>query len=296
MQTTNITQSVFVIAGMPRSGTSFTASLLQSAGLDVGQRLMKPGHGNVKGFFENLDFVEFHEMVLRSQGLNHIGWTVQEKVEVEEKFIEKAKEIIAKNSQNSTWGWKDPRTTLFLDFWLNLLPNAKFILIYRSPWEVVDSIYRRGDEIFFEEPELAVKIWINYNRNLLNFYNKFSENCLLFSVYSIANKTQLFIDSINAKFQMNLVNPTSNIYDNSLLHTPTMNAHRASLIAGSFPQALDIYQELNAKEVLLGGASELVWLEQIKDSPERVGAFQDWLNIRKLEREVKRLRSELERL
>jgi hypothetical protein len=106
----------------------------------------------------------------------------------------------------------------------------------------------------------------------------------------------LFIDSINAKFQMNLVNPTSNMYDNSLLHTLAMDAHRASLIASSFPQALDIYQELNAKELLLGGASELGWLEQIKGSPERGWAFQDWLNIRKLEREVKRLRSESEQL
>ena len=37
---------------MHRSGTYFTASLLQSAGLDIDQRLMEPGNGNAKGFFE----------------------------------------------------------------------------------------------------------------------------------------------------------------------------------------------------------------------------------------------------
>jgi len=36
-------QSIFVISGMHRSGTSFTASHL-SAGLDIGQKLIGPGN------------------------------------------------------------------------------------------------------------------------------------------------------------------------------------------------------------------------------------------------------------
>ncbi|WP_250122552.1 sulfotransferase [Chroococcidiopsis sp. CCMEE 29] len=288
-------QSVLVVTAMPRSGTSFTASLLQNAGLDIGKRLMGPGHGNVKGFFENFDFVEFHEMVLRSQGLNPIGWTLQGKIDVQEQYVEKAKEIIAKNSLNSLWGWKDPRTTLFLDFWLNLLPDAKFLLIYRAPWEVVDSIYRRGDEIFLEQPELAVKIWMNYNQKILDFYNKFSERCLLVSVYSIANKTKSFIDTINTKFKLNFVHPKSDIYNCSLLQTQPWDAHEPTLVGHYFPQALDIYQELNKREVLLDETPDRLWLEQIKAPPKREWAFQNWLNIRNLEGQLRSLRAELER-
>lgn len=73
-------QSIFVVTGMHRSGTSFSTSLLQSAGLDIGQRLIGPRKDNVKGFFESIDFVEFHESVLRSQNLNEIGWTLQKKL------------------------------------------------------------------------------------------------------------------------------------------------------------------------------------------------------------------------
>ena len=288
-------QSIFVITGMHRSGTSFTASLLQSAGLDIGQRLMEPDYGNVRGFFENLDFLEFHEMVLRSQGLNHVGWTLQGKIDVEELYVEKAKEIIAKNSLSPMWGWKEPRTTLFLDFWVNLLPDANFLLIYRSPWEVVDSLYRRGDDIFLEQPELAVKIWMHYNQKILDFYDKFSERCLLVSVYSIAHKIESFMDAINAKFQVNLVNPRSDIYDSSLFHTQVSDAHRSTLVGYYFPQALDIYQELNARETRLEEAPDLSGLEKIKQSPDSVWAFQDWVNIRHLERQVKSLRSKLER-
>lgn len=295
MQSSNIKQSIFVVTGMHRSGTSFSASLLQSAGLDIGERLIGPRKDNVKGFFESRDFVEFHEMVLRSQNLNHIGWTLQEKINIEDEDVEKAKELISKNSRSPLWGWKDPRTTLFLDFWENLLPDANFLLIYRSPWEVVDSLYRRGDEVFLAQPELAVKMWMHYNHKIIKFYDKFPERCLLVSVYSIANKTESFIDAINTKFKLNLGSPDSNIYEKSLFHTEVSDVQRSTLISYYFPNALDVYQELNKREVVLGEPADLSWLEQIKASPDSTEAFQDWLKTRNLEKQVKSLRSQLER-
>lgn len=288
-------QSIFVVTGMHRSGTSFSTSLLQSAGLDIGQRLIGPRKDNVRGFFESLDFVEFHEMVLRSQNLNEIGWTLQGEIDIENEYVEKAKEIISKSSQSKTWGWKDPRTTLFLDFWVDLLPDANFLLIYRSPWEVVDSLYRRGDGAFLEQPELAVKMWMHYNHKILDFYERFPERCLLVSVYSIANKTESFINAINAKFKVNLNNPDPNIYEQSLFHNQKSDVHRSTLIGHYFPLALDLYQELNSREVALGDSPDVAWLKQIKASPDGAWAFQDWLKVRNLEGQVKKLRSQVER-
>merc|ERR1712183_1259856 len=137
-------------------GSSLTASILQNVGLHIGQKLMERTEDNKYGYFANLDFYEFHQQVLQSQGIDEDGWTLQEKIDVEENFQEKAKEIITKNSISGTWGWTEPRTTLFLDFWSCLLPNAKFILIYRSPWEVVNSLYTRQYKIFKTQPELAI--------------------------------------------------------------------------------------------------------------------------------------------
>lgn len=296
MQTTKTEQTVFVVTGMHRSGTSFTASLLQSAGLDIGKRLIGPGQGNVRGFFESVDFVDFHQMVLHSQGINEIGWTLQEKFDIEDQYVEKAKEIISKNLQSSVWGWKDPRTTLFLDFWLDLLPDVNFLLVYRSPWEVVDSLYRRGDDLFLEHPELAVKVWMHYNQKILEFFDQNSERCLLTSIYNIVHKTQSFIHAINQKFKVNLVTPKSDIYDQSLLNTQVSNDHRSTLVGHHFPQALDIYQELNTREVQPDEVPpNLSWLKQIKSSPYRSWAFQDWVGMRRLEKQVKNLQTELER-
>jgi len=41
------------------------------------------------------------------------------------------------------WGWKDPRNTFTLPFWLDLFPNAKVIHIYRHPLDIANSLLTR---------------------------------------------------------------------------------------------------------------------------------------------------------
>ncbi|MCL2923050.1 MAG: sulfotransferase [Trichodesmium sp. MAG_R04] len=124
-------------------------------------------------------------------GLSMIYWAINDD------FI---KEIIVKNSISGNWGWKEPRTTLFLDFWSHLLPNAKFILIYRSPWEVVDSLYTWQDKIFQTKPELAVKFWLNYNQKIIDFYNYAANRCLLANIQTIINN-QIVIGITDFEFE-----------------------------------------------------------------------------------------------
>ena len=120
-----------IITGMHRSGTSLTASLLQSSGVNIGDRLMGRDTGNNKGHFEDLDFVNFHQQVLESQDINPAGWTEQQQIKVPRQYLAAAKSLLAARQDLPLWGWKDPRTTLFLDFWSDLLPDAKYILLYR---------------------------------------------------------------------------------------------------------------------------------------------------------------------
>jgi hypothetical protein len=41
------------------------------------------------------------------------------------------------------WGWKDPRTILFIDFWLELLPKARLIIPIRHPLGIYTSYLKR---------------------------------------------------------------------------------------------------------------------------------------------------------
>jgi len=70
-----------------------------------------------------------------------------------------------KSLQNSlsNVGMEGATHSSFLRFWINLLPDANFLLIYRSPWKWLIPLSSR-DEIFLDQPELAVKIWMHYNQ------------------------------------------------------------------------------------------------------------------------------------
>ncbi|MDQ4141001.1 MAG: sulfotransferase [Bacteroidota bacterium] len=287
--------STLIITGHPRSGTSFSAALLQSAGLHIGQKLMAPGHGNIRGFFEDLDVVDLHEAILSAQGIHPVGWTLEESIQVDELFRRKANELIANNSTSPVWGWKDPRTTLFLDFWEQLLPEANFLFLYRAPWEVADSIYRRGDEMFKEEPELAIKIWIYYNQKLLQFYDKFPDRCFVASVYNVSHHSAEFINLLNKKFKINLDSPQDSLYEKSLLHTQVSDLHHPQLIQRFYPTAIQIYQELNSRERANGLKPDQSWQQKFQDTTDAIGAFRDWISLRQLERKVKNLQSDLEK-
>ncbi|MDT9183032.1 sulfotransferase [Limnospira sp. PMC 289.06] len=286
---------VLIMTGMHRSGTSLTASLLQSAGLHIGRRLMQGTEFNPKGYFENIDFFEFHLDLLRSQGVNVDGWTLQDNLDVPEEFIDRANAIVDKNSLSHIWGWKEPRTTLFLDFWAELLPDARFLLIYRSPWDVIDSLYRRGDELFRSQPELAVKYWVFYNQKVLDFYNKYGDKCLLANIETIVKYQDKYVAEINHKFGINLTNPSPAVYDASLLQTNSSeDGQRPSLIDYYFPEAIEMYQELESRGWHPNQTPDLSWSNQIKSSPYMAWAFRDWANYRLSAAENKSLRVELE--
>ena len=241
-------QSVVIIVGMHRSGTSLTASLLQSAGVEIGDRLMGSGTGNSQGHFEDLDFVEFHQQVLADLDLNIAGWTEDNRISVPSKFRQQALELIKARHKYPVWGWKDPRTTLFLDFWSELLPNAKYIFIYRSPWKVLDSLFRRGDPIFEANPNLALTQWCNYNRAILDFQQRFGNSCVLLDIENIiANSSQL-IDLVNQKWNLELQSPKS-LYKSAIFQGDR-DDYRQALITQFFPEALDLYRQLQEYDSL----------------------------------------------
>lgn len=248
--------SVLCIAGMHRSGTSLVSSLLQSGGLDIGQCLMRARAGNIKGHFEDLDFVRFHIQVLKSFRLPTSGFTLERNLSIRGCHVRQARTLIdARRRRLVPWGWKDPRTTLFLDCWRQMLPESNFLLLYRCPWDVVDSMLRRGDEELGADPSSAVRLWIHYNRLLLNFHDRFPESCLCVSSYRAAQAPLLLREALARKFGLELC-PLADLFDASLLHRVSV-ARRASLVQHHFDEAAELYEHLNARasQTLINGAS-----------------------------------------
>jgi len=139
-----VTNHVLVVTGMHRSGTSLITHWLHACGLQVGETLLDAGNGNVEGHFEDLEFLKLHEEMLGARGAGTDG--LRAPYEIRPTSYEKAKMaavIAVKNARFAHWGWKEPRTCLFLDTYAELLPQARYLVLLRDYDEVVQSLLKR---------------------------------------------------------------------------------------------------------------------------------------------------------
>lgn len=277
-----------IIIGMHRSGTSLVASILHSAGLDVGKQLMSAHESiNAKGFYENLDFVNFHEQVLESLGESRFGWTTKTGLPVPPEQARKVDELLARNARETAWGWKDPRTTLFLDYWAARLPKASFVFIHRPPWEVVDSLFRRGDQVFQDSPRLAVEIWTGYNQGILDFLSKNKNRGLLSGVQSVVDNPESFIQKLNERFGLGLRNPASDIFDEKLIDRSSSETRQAQVIQKFFPECARVYRKLLLQSESFGQSEKQLPDATISDAELCEFILEEWAATKTAQRELK---------
>jgi len=171
---------ILVITGMHRSGTSLVAQWLQKCGLHIGEQFLGAGIGNTDGHFEDIDFVEAHRGILRKLTGNDEGLLNLDNICMpadQQKILQTL--VHQKQSAQTQWGWKDPRTCLFLDAYRELLPDAKYIVILRDYRSVVSSLlsrrFKKSDHKYAIKGGIGLLIWKYFKKparkkKLLNSY------------------------------------------------------------------------------------------------------------------------------
>lgn len=283
MSTENVSRPPLIVVGMHRSGTSFVASLLHAAGVDMGSRLMPPARGNERGHFENMDFVEFHMRELRLTGHDDAGWAALATLKLPEDAASEAHEIIKTSARSAAWGWKDPRTTLFLDFWASIVPDANYLYIYREPTEVIDSLYRRGDESIQLSPELAARAYLIHNEMMLRDAREHRERSIIANVSAIARDPEQFLMAVAEKFDVALNAHAPSPFEGELMRTIASDEPRAALLRYLVPEVEALYANLESEADIPSGIGETkpVSPRKLKDA-----FFVDWLRERKLDNEL----------
>jgi hypothetical protein len=230
---------------MHRSGTSLVASLVAGAGVSMGTRLLAAGRGNARGHFEDLDFQEFHQKALRANGLHGDGIVPAGEPAVPEGLLPRARELVAaRRATGKPWGWKDPRTLLFLDFWSEVAPEASWLLVFRSPWEVADSLYRRLDETTTSDPLLAIHAWMHANRLLLDFARRHPGRCLVRELGQVTAEPERTFAAIRNHLGVPLGKPPA-CFDPALLGGDRgVIEEQAELVRTLLPEADALYHDL----------------------------------------------------
>jgi glycosyltransferase involved in cell wall biosynthesis len=214
MAAPNLPSRPVVITGMHRSGTSLAASFLGALGVHLGERLLAADRLNPRGYFEDADFVELQWRMLEEAtpagggGHRDWGWTESERLD-RGRFAAHAEAaralVAARAGRPGLWGWKDPRTTVLLDFWDEILGGqALYVLLYRFPWEVADSIQRMGGGEFLDNPEYAFRIWAFYNRQLLDFHRRHADRSVLVSANALPREPGRFVELLRGKLGLDV--------------------------------------------------------------------------------------------
>ena len=143
--------------------------LLHACGLYLGPKdaLMPSQADNPDGFWEHLGFVALNDELLDALGG---AWDLPPNTN--EKFSDapridslrmKGRLLIEGFGSADIWGWKDPRNSLTLPFWQDLVPRLKTLIMVRNPLEVAYSMQRRNGTSY----AFGLRLWEIYNRRLI---------------------------------------------------------------------------------------------------------------------------------
>ncbi|HZR64404.1 MAG TPA: glycosyltransferase, partial [Terriglobales bacterium] len=140
---------------------------------------------NPDGFWEHLGFVALNDELLSQLGG---AWDLPPKPDEDfahsrlDPLRMKARLLIerltcsadcagdtpATTESTHLWGWKDPRNSLTLPFWENLLPGMKTVIMVRNPLEVAHSMKERNGTSY----SFGLRLWEIYNQRLIESASK----------------------------------------------------------------------------------------------------------------------------
>ncbi|MCB0502479.1 MAG: sulfotransferase [Bacteroidetes bacterium] len=202
---TNSTPPIIII-GMHRSGTSMLTNMLNQLGLFIGHKLLP------FDLYEASFFVTLNEWLLAQANAswdNPYNYQFADTI-----FNEQAKSILLgelkgkkkKNflgkhkvkdirDLNIPWAWKDPRTTITIDLWKDIFPEAKILHIYRNPIDVAASLSKR-------EKDIRQSKKLTYAIRVLRFLNYKATQNLSLRIMNVEEGVKLWEDYVSKAFSL----------------------------------------------------------------------------------------------
>lgn len=140
----------------------------------MGESLLSADWSNPKGHYEDVCFLELNKSILKdAKGSWRNPPSEKEILKLKAKYepriidLIKTSEQNAKNAGFKSWGFKDPRTCLTLPLFVEHLTNPNFVVIYRNPKEIAESLNKRNS---MSIPE-GLKLCEEYNKRINKYLN-----------------------------------------------------------------------------------------------------------------------------
>lgn len=197
----------------------------------MGKELVSPHISNLKGHFEDSKIVELHDRHLSGLGTN---WQFHDEVKLSANNLQLNDYINERSASSFIWGVKDPRIALFLSHWANSLGNSGYFVFIARHWSgCIESLLNRhsrelayklmkndtsNDHFrFWQQPDLAARTWLAYNKRILKFVKKHPKNTLLLTQRAIFEGAPI-LQAVNQKFGFALDTEAQSPFEDSLFN------------------------------------------------------------------------------
>lgn len=245
-------QKILLILGMHRSGTSLVTQWLFRCGLDVGTHLLPAGIGNKEGHFEDEEFLSLHKQWLTKRKLSDTGLIAHDPSPLQDEEVQQLETLVSQKRNNEQWGWKEPRTCLWLPVYKQMLPDAYSLIVVRNFNDTVNSsimreyrteeaahqrkvqskkglsklkwkyLKRKRPKNFFKRyAEEYLKVWVHYYEKIVAYCNDLpAEKYLLVSYEDLLSNDKEVLDKLIHQWGFSLQPvPFKDVFKRELLST-----------------------------------------------------------------------------
>lgn len=242
---------IILTCGHPYSGHQAVAELLQHCG--VAEAL--PSRNN-----------QYSPAALQSKIFEVYEWNAENSTqplpEPGKVWQELGGDLFMGNLSQPLWGWGDHQTVWLMDFWKAFDPQIRFLLVYSAPEFLVCNMLQQQVDAP-EDMDVILNGWHRYNTELLRFYNRHQDRCLLVNAQTALQQPQALVEKLTEAFSLSLKPPDETA---TAMSTSRVAAGLAcSLIHSTSPTEQNaLYQEIESTADIISSGIKPSTQERLK--------------------------------
>lgn len=175
---------------------------------------------------------------------------------------ELATDLFVANLSQSQWGWSDPQSIVFMDFWRGFDSQVRLLLLYNSPQKFLAR--RLGDgPVSSLEVEALLSEWRLWGGRLASYAERHSEQTLLVNSDSALAEPNRLIELLRLRWGLSLESIASKPQNiNSANELCPLQAKLALELIPSDSSSWGVYAKLEAVSALTSHSSGVISSEE----------------------------------
>lgn len=240
---------IILTCGHPDSGYQLAHAALLAAGLAQAQPSRR----------ESFTSDELQANLLKACDQDkEEGSTCQRQISPGKVWQDMADDLFMGNMAHEPWGWADAGTVRLLDFWNDFDQQIGFVLVYSSPEYAVGEAFR-NKRATPAEIDAVIASWTDCNSEILRFYNRHSNRCLLVNASAVIHAPAKFVDQCAETFGIRL--ELADGYEAGASHVSAIASSLAKALVANRDEAMALYRELESSADFDGGSTSIAEAE-----------------------------------